>query len=84
MGRILLKYFEYGALMLRVQYPDLEMSYTRLIYLRDQPFFFIIDRYRVLLTQIKKLVFVGLLLYEVLFLYGGGATDEFAFKNNFS
>lgn len=66
-GRLLLKDFKYGALTLRViegenmteicapmdEYPDLEMSETDLIHLRNRPFFFVKDRYRVYLVDLE-------------------------------
>jgi len=67
-GRLLLKDFKYGPLTLRVieknnitaitapmdEYPDLEMSHTRLIQLHGRPFFFVIDRYRVYLVDLEN------------------------------
>src|SRR5690606_37597111 len=67
-GRLLLKDFQYGALTLRIieknnitdisapmdEYPDLEMSHTRLIHLHSRPFFFVIDRYRVYLVDLEN------------------------------
>lgn len=67
-GRLLLKDFKYGPLTLRTieksnitdicapmdEYPDLEMSETRLIRLHNRPFFFVIDRYRVYLIDLKQ------------------------------
>lgn len=67
-GRLLLNDFKYGPLTLRViekgkttdiiapvdEYPDLEMSHTRLIQLHGRPFFFVIDRYRVYLVDLEN------------------------------
>lgn len=67
-GRALLKDFTYGPLTLRVieadnitditaptdEYSDLEIADTRLIQLRDRPFFFVIGRYRVYLVDLEN------------------------------
>lgn len=66
-GRLLFPDFKYGPLTLRVieggtiteviapieEYPDLEMSHTRLIELRGRPFFFVTDRYSVYLVDLE-------------------------------
>lgn len=67
-GRMLLKDFTYGSLTLRIikdgnsmdisapmdEYPDLEMSETRLIQLHNRPFFLVKDRYRVYLIDLEQ------------------------------
>ena len=67
-GAYCLRSNKYGPLTLRVmeadnitditapmdEYPDLQLSHTRLIPLRGRPFFFVIDRYRVYLVDLEN------------------------------